>query len=323
MDTPNPDPGEEYQHVNTQLFGLIDPPATGAAGRAHGRPVQRAGRPRQRPTMDGFVTDYISAFTAEMGRQPTYDEYAQIMTGYTPEQMPVTLGAGPRFRDLRPLVLRGAVADVHQPLVLPRRAPSSGYVINLSPAESFPVHNTAETHLRAARVPGPDLAGLLRPAEPRVVHRPHPRVPAARPLRDELRHHRPVPGGRRQRAAADLLVHRAQHAARPQRHAPGRSTRCSPAGPRPAVLAARAARRCWPRSTTRSGPRRPPAGSNAYNTLLMVTFDEHGGTYDHVPPPAGAAARPGGPAGQMGFRSTGRACGCRRSPSRPGSRSGP
>lgn len=28
------------------------------------------------PTMDGFVTDYISTFTGEMGRQPTYDEYA-------------------------------------------------------------------------------------------------------------------------------------------------------------------------------------------------------------------------------------------------------
>ena len=26
MDTPNPDPGEEYQHINTQLFGIIDPP---------------------------------------------------------------------------------------------------------------------------------------------------------------------------------------------------------------------------------------------------------------------------------------------------------
>ena len=25
-----------------------------------------------------------------------------------------------------------------------------------------------------------------------------------------------------------------------------------------------------------------PDGSNAYNTLLMVSFDEHGGTYDHV-----------------------------------------
>src|SRR5690606_33873805 len=28
-----------------------------------------------------------------------------------------------------------------------------------------------------------------------------------------------------------------------------------------------------------------PSGSNALNTMLLVTFDEHGGTYDHVPPP--------------------------------------
>ena len=30
MDTPNPDPGEEYQHVNTQLFWIIDPASTEA-----------------------------------------------------------------------------------------------------------------------------------------------------------------------------------------------------------------------------------------------------------------------------------------------------
>ena len=29
-----------------------------------------------------------------------------------------------------------------------------------------------------------------------------------------------------------------------------------------------------------------PTGSNHLNTTLLVTFDEHGGTYDHVPPPA-------------------------------------
>src|SRR5580698_4037854 len=45
MNTPSPDPGEEYQHVNTQLFGLIDPPGAEHGGRAHGRPVQRAGQP--------------------------------------------------------------------------------------------------------------------------------------------------------------------------------------------------------------------------------------------------------------------------------------
>ena len=43
-------------------------------------------------------------------------------------------------------------------------------------------------------------------------------------------------------------------------------------------------------------------GSNFANTLLLVTFDEHGGTYDHIPPPPVASPNPEAPAGQMGFR---------------------
>jgi phospholipase C len=42
-------------------------------------------------------------------------------------------------------------------------------------------------------------------------------------------------------------------------------------------------------------------GSNAYNTLLMVNFDEHGGTYDHVPPPPVPPPDPSAPPGQFGF----------------------
>jgi phospholipase C len=44
-----------------------------------------------------------------------------------------------------------------------------------------------------------------------------------------------------------------------------------------------------------------PAGSNAMNTMLLVTFDEHGGIHDHVPPPA---AVPPGPMTdtEMGFQ---------------------
>jgi phospholipase C len=35
--------------------------------------------------------------------------------------------------------------------------------------------------------------------------------------------------------------------------------------------------------------------------LFLVTFDEHGGTYDHVPPPVVPAPREGGAPGQLGF----------------------
>ena len=43
------------------------------------------------------------------------------------------------------------------------------------------------------------------------------------------------------------------------------------------------------------------AGSNYLNTTLLVTFDEHGGTYDHVTPPPAAPPDPSAPAGQFGF----------------------
>ena len=42
-------------------------------------------------------------------------------------------------------------------------------------------------------------------------------------------------------------------------------------------------------------------GSNAYNTLFFIGWDEPGGTYDHVPPGAVPPPDPSAPAGQMGF----------------------
>jgi phospholipase C len=98
MSIPSPDPGEEYQHVNTQLFGLIDPP--GNRGKLAGKmaaPYNAPPNSVRRPTMDGFVADYIGAFTAEIGRQPRYDEYAQIMSGYTTGQLPVVSGLARGF----------------------------------------------------------------------------------------------------------------------------------------------------------------------------------------------------------------------------------
>jgi phospholipase C len=96
MNTPYPDPGEEYPHINTQLYGEVDPANRGVSTEQMVAPYNLPADPGQVPTMDGFVADYISAFTAEMGRQPTYEEYSQIMAGYTPEQMPVlsTLARG-------------------------------------------------------------------------------------------------------------------------------------------------------------------------------------------------------------------------------------
>ncbi|MBL0389489.1 phosphoesterase [Tumebacillus sp. ITR2] len=43
-------------------------------------------------------------------------------------------------------------------------------------------------------------------------------------------------------------------------------------------------------------------GKNWRRTLFVITYDEHGGCYDHVLPPATTPPDPGAPAGQEGFR---------------------
>ena len=124
MDAPNPDSGEEWFHTNTQLFNVLDEQNRFKIGEEVSEPWN-APAPGATPTMDGFVADYISTFTAEMGRQPTYDEYAQIMTGYTPDQLPV--------------LNRSAVRRVRAGR---RRRNPAGLLVD-----------RAELHLRARRLP--------------------------------------------------------------------------------------------------------------------------------------------------------------------------
>jgi phospholipase C len=83
MCNPYPDPGEEFSpHVNTQLFGE-DPP----------------GDPSAPPPMNGFVRDYLAAIREQsLGkREITEDEYRVIMNCFTPEAMPVLNGLARRF----------------------------------------------------------------------------------------------------------------------------------------------------------------------------------------------------------------------------------
>ena len=136
MHVPNPDSGEDFQHVNTQLFGVIDPPGNRCVlSELMTAPFNAPADPEAVPTMDGFVADYISAFTAQRGRQPTYQEYAQIMTGYTPEQVPVISA-----------IARGFATFDHWHSEVPSQtftnrsfyhaASSSGFVVN-TPYENF------------------------------------------------------------------------------------------------------------------------------------------------------------------------------------------
>jgi phospholipase C len=301
MNTPSPDPGEEYQHVNTQLFGLIDPPTNrGLHAAKMLAPFNAPADPHQIPTMDGFVADYISAFHAETRRQPTYEQYAQIMTGYTPEQMPVMSA-----------LARGFATFDHWFCEVPSQtftnrsffhaATASGTVVNMSPPDSFPVHNKAETiferldqqgltwrvycdppsHvsftgvIHAARLHGHFKSNFsttnqfLEDAEKGTL-------PAYSFIEPNLLH-----GHNDMHPAMDAIFH---------------GLALDP--PSSLLGGEKMLARMYDAIRNSSSSN----GSNAMNTLLLVTFDEHGGTFDHVPPPPAAPPDRTGSAGQYGFR---------------------
>ncbi len=299
MDTPNPDSGEEFPHVNTQLFGLIDPPGNRCVlSEQMTAPFNAPGDRDAVPTMDGFVADYISAFTAEMGRQPRYEEYAQIMTGYTPEQVPVISA-----------IARGFAAFDHWHCEVPSQtftnrsfyhaASSSGLVVN-APYDNFPLHNDAETIFERLDAAGLPWRVYVDPGMPAsvtgAIHAPRleryfaanfstladffddaerGRLPAYAFIEPCLLH-------------AHNDYHPAYNALFP---------RLSAHPPSSILGGEELLARIYTAVRASSAN-----GSNFANTLFLVSFDEHGGNYDHVVPPRADPPDPAAPPGQMGFR---------------------
>jgi len=302
MDAPNPDSGEEYFHTNTQLFNRLDDDNRFKIGEAVSPPWNTP-EPGAVPTMDGFVTDYISTFTAEMGRQPTYEEYAQIMTGYTPEQLPVLSAIAKGFG-----VFDRWFCEVPSQTFMNRSfwtaASSSGFVIN-SPVSNFTQHNTAETlfdrleaHRRTWKVYVQEPMPLSFTA---LIHMPR--------LKDRLGTHF-VPYSEFEHDAANgtlpdfsliepnmLSGHSDYHPAFGRSLVPGDMN--LPMDPPSSIRGGEAFLARIYNAIRSAGS---PHGSNVYNTLFFIGWDEPGGTYDHVPPgpvpPPDATA----PAGQLGFK---------------------
>ncbi len=301
LDTPNPDPGEEYQHVNTQLFGTIDPPLNRCElADKMVAPYNVPGSPVPVPTMDGFVADYISAFTAEIGRQPTYVEYSQIMAGYTPEQLPVVSA-----------LARGFATFDHWFCEVPSQtfpnrsffhaATSSGFVVNMDPPDSFPVRNTAETLFERLESKGLTWRVYCDPPShisfTGLVHaaRLYPRfaenfVTTDRFLEDA------ADGALPTYSFVEPNMWHGHNDMHPAFNAllPGLKIDAPESVVGGEALLAKIYNAVRSASSSR--------GSNAYNTLLMVNFDEHGGTFDHVPPPPAPPPDPAARVGQLGFR---------------------
>jgi phospholipase C len=94
---PFPDPGEDYPHVNTQLFNPDTPDP-------FNRKPYNAPIPLHAPSMKGFVNDYIVNYinTEYPGTNPSpdqafYEHYKYIMQCYDPADLPVLSGLAREF----------------------------------------------------------------------------------------------------------------------------------------------------------------------------------------------------------------------------------
>jgi phospholipase C len=299
LDSPDPDPWEEFPHVNTQLFGTVRPESNRyRKAEEMVAPFNAPEDPNPTPTMSGFLTDYVDNFRVAMGRSPTYAECAQIMAGYRPEQVPV-------FSALA----KGFACFDHWFCEVPSQtftnrsffhsASASGFVVN-RPFGKFATQNDAPTIFERLQAAGRSWRVYSDPAQlisvTALIHarrlspffnthfstihdfydharrgqlpdysfiEPNlifPRSDMHPPLADKIRHRLHLPAPPSTNGGEGLLAY--------------------------VYEAVRT-------SAT-------PGGSNFANTLLVVTFDEHGGTYDHVPPPR--APPPGdSPHHEMGF----------------------
>jgi phospholipase C len=302
LDTPNPDSGEEYFHTNTQLFNTLDAHNRFMIGEGATEPWN-APTEGATPSMDGFVTDYISTFTGEVGRQPTYDEYSQIMTGYTPEQLPVLNGLARDFG-----VFDHWFSEVPSQTFMNRSfwtaATSSGLVVN-SPVTKWMTQNNAETIFE--RIESQGKTWKVYVCEPMplsftgVIHFSR--------LRDRFAtHFVPFAEFEKDAAAGTLpdfsLIEPDMASGHNDYHpALSRSMIGNNADfgfdPPSSMLGGEAfLERVY--NTYRSMT--SATGTNVWNTALLIGWDEPGGTYDHVPPGPVPPPDKAAPTGELGFR---------------------
>jgi phospholipase C len=300
MDSPNPDSGEEYYHTNTQLYGILDDHNRFKIGEAATAPWN-APPPGAVPAMDGFVTDYISTFTGETGRQPGYDEYAHIMTGCTPDQLPVLNGIARDFG-----VFDHWFCEVPSQTFMNRSfwtaATSSGFVVN-SPIRKWFTENDAETIFDRLEACGRTWKVYVMEPMPvsftGVIHFPR--------LKHRLAtHFVPFAEFEKDAAAGTLpdfsLIEPNMLAGHGDYHpAFGRSfsDTVDLAMDSPSSMLSGEAFLARVYAAYRSATSQ--AGANVWNTALLIGWDEPGGTYDHVPPGPVPPPDPAAPPGELGF----------------------
>ena len=310
------DPGHEFLDVVEQLTSAPRRPAgTGSRG-SHTRAI----------TNEGFVANYATTTTEIVTpgapRRPTTAECGDVMKCFdTPRQLPVIHQLATEFADLRPVVLLRPGADLAQPVLRARgligrlgRQPDRRGHQDLG-RESTLGHESGWRS--ASPIPSGSIYDSLRASGIGVAHLPGPR--AVRLLRRLL----PAGGGaeeRHVRSSTPRLLPIRRTCQGPTR------TRTPSSNPTTAtsrrrllhgrVVAAPDGRDGPWRGADQGDVRGDPGFAAVGPSLLIITYDEHGGFYDSGTPARATPPDDGGPAAATNSTascSTSTGCGCPRS----------
>ena len=292
--SPQPDPGEEYQHVNTQLFGTVDPESNRGKKAAAMEAPFNAPKDAANPTMQGFLQDYYDNFLGDhRGKKPTSAEYDVIMGAFDPAMLPVFSTLAKNF----------AVFDAWHCAVPSQTfcnrsffhaSTSHGYVTNSGNGgyhKWFDEKNDAPTVFNRLSDAGIEWAVYYDERQvvsmTGFIHAPSLEKYFGTNFRTMAQFHDDVASGN---LPAYSFVEPRMIYDHNDMHPPvGVMTETDVDGTviaGGAVSDVRAGEALLSSVYTSIRSSATPGGSNAGNTMLVVTFDEHGGTYDHVPPPA-------------------------------------
>lgn len=306
MRSPSPDPGEEYPHVNTQLFGTVDPPGNANVEFKNMLPPFNTPPEGTAAKMDGFVTDFINNFIATQGRAPASDEYEVIMGSFSPEMLPVTSTLARSFA-VYDAWFCGVPSQTFCNRSFFNASTSSGFVTNDGGAEGYLKweRNIAPTIFNKLEEAGISWAVYFD--ESQVISLTgFINIAALRPFWKTRffgmkRFHEDAAAGK---LPAYAFVEPRLIFNHNDMHPPVASFGFTGTDGTEITVGAmddiRAGEILLHEVYSSIRTATSLTGSNAMNTMLLVTFDEHGGTYDHVAPPS---AIPPGPIAEpeMGF----------------------
>lgn len=308
MGQPNPDPGEHYPHVNTQLFNVVDPPSNAELWKNEIAAPFNAPPASAKADMSGFVTDYINNFRMlKKGTEPTAAETRVAMGSFSPEMLPVFSTLARSFA-----VCDSWFAGVPSQTFCNRSffhaSTSHGFVTNkdgggyskwLDAAPATTVFNRLEEAGISWRV--------YYDAEQMVsftgmLHAPVLEKYWKTNFRGMDQFHADAAAGK---LPAYSFIEPRMVFNHNDMHPPFGTLRESEIAGQAvydsALSDVRAGEALLADVYTTIKDSASTTGSNGMNTVLVVTFDEHGGTFDHVPPPSAIPPEAHAPSGEMGF----------------------